>query len=168
MIVLRIIHILAGIFWVGFAMVNLGFLQPSIRATGTEGQKVIQHLTQKTKLMFSVYTAATLTMVTGVIQYGIISQFRLEFLSSGWGLILTIGSVAGVIAWILAVFVVRGIFNQLGQTGRQLQSQGENPDPQLLQQLQELGARLGMVGKTTLSIMIISVIGMAAARYASF
>ena len=40
-IVLRIIHIFSGVFWVGFAFFNIGFLQPTVKATGAEGQKTM-------------------------------------------------------------------------------------------------------------------------------
>ena len=60
-ILLRIIHIFGGAFWIGVGLFNIGFLIPTIKATGPEGQKVMQHLTQKTRFQTMVYTAATLT-----------------------------------------------------------------------------------------------------------
>ena len=48
--ILRIIHIFAGVLWVGSAFFNLLFVQPSVRATGAEGQKLNQYLVQKTRL----------------------------------------------------------------------------------------------------------------------
>jgi uncharacterized membrane protein len=48
-IILRIIHIFSGVFWVGVSFFNIGFLQPTIRATGAEGQAVMRRLSQKTR-----------------------------------------------------------------------------------------------------------------------
>ena len=164
--VLRIIHIFSGVFWVGFAFFNIGFLQPTVKATGAEGQKTMQYLTQKTRLLSTVYTAATLTMLSGLIMYWIISGFQLTFMSSGYGLVLTIGSIAGIIAWIYAVVVIRGIFKQMQIIGQGIQAQGSPPTPEQGTQLQALVARLGKVGQVALVFLVISLLGMATARYA--
>jgi uncharacterized membrane protein len=128
-LVLRVIHIFSGVFWVGFAFFNIGFLQPTVKATGAEGQKTMQYLTQKTRLLSTVYATATLTMLSGLTMYWILSGFRLSFIGSGYGLVLTIGSIAGVIAWIYAVVVIRGIFNRMGAIGQQIQAQGGPASP---------------------------------------
>ena len=165
-IVLRIIHIFSGMFWVGFAFFNIGFLQPTVKATGAEGQKTMQYLTQKTRLLSTVYTTATLTMLSGLIMYWVLSGFRLTFMSSGYGLVLTIGSVAGIIAWIYAVVVIRGIFKQMQTIGQQIQAQGSPPTPEQATQIQALATRLGKVGQVALVFLVISLLGMATARYA--
>ncbi len=168
MIVLRVIHILSGIFWVGFAIFNLAFLQPTIAATGAEGQKTLQYLMRKTRLMTTVYIAATLTMLTGLIQLGVISNMQHTFINSGWGLTITLGSLSGIVAWFNAIHFIRGIFNKMGVLGMEIQSSEGPPDPDKLGEMQALVQKLGKVGKTALVFMIIAVIGMAAARYANF
>jgi len=67
MIVLRVIYIFAGAFWVGVSFFNIYFLQPTVRATGAEGSKVMQHLTRGTRFATTVYAAATLNMLSGLI-----------------------------------------------------------------------------------------------------
>ena len=163
--VLRVIHIFSGMFWVGFAFFNIGFLQPTVKATGAEGQKTMQYLTQKTRLLSTVYSTATLTMLSGLIMYWILSGFRLTFMRSGYGLVLTIGSIAGIIAWIYAVVVIRGIFKEMQTIGEAIQAQGSPPTPDQATQMQALAARLGKVGQVALAFLIISLLGMATARY---
>ena len=167
-LVLRVIHIFSGVFWVGFAFFNIGFLQPTVKATGAEGQKTMQYLTQKTRLLSTVYATATLTMLSGLTMYWILSGFRLSFIGSGYGLVLTIGSIAGVIAWIYAVVVIRGIFNRMGDIGQQIQAQGGPPNPEQATQLQALVARLGKVGQVALVFLVIALLGMATAQYTPF
>lgn len=166
MIVLRIIHIFAGVLWVGSAFFNLMFVQPAIRETGAEGQKVSQYLVQKTRLTSYVYGVATANLLAGLILYYIRSEFRASFFQSGYGLVLTIGSVAGVISWVLVVFMVRRLFGQMGAIGQQIQAQGGPPTPEQASQMQALGARLASLGNYTLILMVIAVAGMASARYA--
>ncbi len=167
-IVLRITHIFAGVLWVGAAFFNLIFLQPTVRAVGAEGQKVNQYLVQKTRMTTYVYTVATLNFLAGLSLFYVVSGFRLSFFRSGYGLFLTIGSIAGVIAWIMVVIVVRGIFNQMGAIGKMIQSQGGTPTPEQASEMQVLGARLSSLGTYSLVFLAIAVIGMSVARYARF
>ena len=167
-LVLRVIHIFCGVFWVGFAFFNIGFLQPTVKATGAEGQKTMQYLTQKTRLLSTVYATATLTMLSGLIMYWILAGFRLSFIRSGYGVVLTIGSIAGVIAWIYAVVVIRGIFNRMQTIGQEIQAQGSPPTPEQATQMQALVARLGKVGQVALVFLVIALLGMSIARYTPF
>ena len=139
MIVLRIIHIFCGVFWVGFAFFNIGFLQPTVRATGAEGQAVMRHLAQRTRLLNTVYATATLTMLSGLLMYSALFSFNMAFLSSGYGLVLTIGSIAGIIAWVYALFTIRGIFRDMGVIGKAIQAQGGPPTTEQAGALQVLG-----------------------------
>jgi hypothetical protein len=97
--------------------------------------------------------------------YWILSSFRLTFLRSGYGLVLTIGSIAGIVAWIYAVVVIRGIFGQMQAVGEIVQAQGSPPTPDQATQLQALAARLGKVGQVALVFLVISLLGMATAQY---
>lgn len=167
-ILLRIIHILAGALWVGGAFFNQLFLQPSVRATGAEGQKVSQYLAQKTRLTTYIYAVATLNFLAGLVLYIIITGFRPAFLMSGYGLTLTIGALAGVISWVLIVFFVRGIFSRMAAIGRTVQSQGGTPTPEQVGEMQTLAKRLGSMGSYNLVFLAIAVVGMSAARYIRF
>jgi hypothetical protein len=80
--------------------------------------------------------------------------------------VLTIGSIAGIIAWIYAVVVIRGIFNRMQTVGQEIQAQGSPPTPEQATQMQALVAQLGQVGQVALVFLVISLLGMATARYA--
>lgn len=168
MIVLRIVHIFSGVFWVGFSFFNIRFLQPTVRATGPEGQKTMQYLTQKTRLLSTVYATATLTMLSGLLMYWILFGFRTSALLSGYGLALTTGGIAGVIAWIYAVIVIRGIFTRMQAIGQAIQAQGGPPTPEQARDLQALVARLNRVGQVALGFLVIALLGMSIAQYAPF
>lgn len=164
-ILLRITHILCGVLWVGAAFFNLMFLQPSVRATGAEGAALNRYLVQKTRMTSYVYAVATLTFLAGLALFYILSGFRVSFFTSGYGIVLTIGSLAGIISWIMVVVVVRGIFGQMGEIGSAIQTQGGKPTPEQAGQMGKLVARLSAFGNYTLVLMLIAVVSMAAARY---
>jgi len=161
---LRIIHIFSGVFWVGFAIFNIGFLQPAVKATGAEGQKVMQYLAGKTRLMPAIYMAATLTMLSGLIMYWPMAGSG-SFMKTGYGQVITLGSMAGIIAWLIAVFVIRGIFTGMAVIGKEIDSQEGPANQDQIAKMQSLGARLGKFGHIALIFMVIALLAMAIARY---
>lgn len=165
LIVLRIIHFFGGVFWVGASFFNIGFLQPAVRATGADGLKVMQHLTQRTRMTTALYTAATLTVISGLLLYWMISGFRMSFLSGGYGLVLTIGGVAGLIAWFVAIFIIRGILSGMRELGKAIQAQGRPPTPEQGAAMQALSLRLKNLGQIGVIIMSIALLCMSIARY---
>jgi len=167
-IVLRVIHIFSAVFWVGFGLININFLQPTVKALGPDGQKFMQHLTQKTKLLNSVYTAATLTILSGSVLYYIVTGFSFDFIASGYGIVLSIASISGIIGWFIAVFIVRSIFGEMKVVGGQIQASGNPPTPEQAGQMHALAGRLGVVGKVAITFMLIALLGMSIARYVSF
>ena len=168
MSVLRFIHIFSGVLWVGSAFFNVLFVQPSVRGTGAEGQKMNQFMIQKTRLTSYVYGMATLNILAGLILYFIISGLRLSFLRSGYGLVLTIGALAGMVSWVVVVFLVRGIFTRMGAIGKMIQAQGGPPTPEQAGEMRALGMRLSSLGNYGLIFMTISVLGMSIASYMNF
>src|SRR5688572_8996596 len=62
-ILLRLIHILGGIFWVGTMMLLAAFLIPTVRATGREGGKFMEHLMQQRRLRVYLGVAMLLTVL---------------------------------------------------------------------------------------------------------
>jgi hypothetical protein len=166
MIVLRIIHIFSGVFWVGFAFFNVRYLQPTVAATGVEGQKVMQYLARKTNLLTAMYTASTLVVLSGLAMYWILSGgFRVGFLTSPTGLILALGGIAGIVAWAIFVFIVRNIFNEMAAIGNQIQAQGGPPTPEQGAALGALSARVGRLGPVGAIILLVALLGMSIAQY---
>jgi uncharacterized membrane protein len=166
-ILLRIIHIFCGVFWAGFGIFNIFFLQPTIRATGAEGQKIMQHLAQKTRFNNAVFTSATLTMLSGIGLYWIVSGFSYSFLSSGYGIVLTTSSIAGIIGWFIVFFILRNIFKKMAAIGAAIQDSGNPPSTEQNNQMQGYIMQVGKLGKVALTFILIALLGMSFARFAS-
>jgi uncharacterized membrane protein len=162
-IILRIIHIFSGVYWVGVAFLNIIFLQPAVLATGAEGQKFMRHLMQQTRLASATYATATLTFLSGFFLYWIISGLREGFLSSGYGLVLTTGSITGTIAWLVVIFPLRKLFAKMAAIGQQLQTQGGPPTPEQTAQMMKWRAQLASFGRGGLVLLTITLLAMATA-----
>jgi putative copper export protein len=100
MVIMRIIHIFAGVFWVGSTFLVLGFIEPTVAATGESGRQFMSYLGMKTRFSPVMALAGTLSLLSGLVMYYIIFDVSTNGLSSGYGLSLTIGAIAGIIALI--------------------------------------------------------------------
>jgi hypothetical protein len=166
MSLLRIIHIFSGVAWVGIAFVNIVFLQPAVQATAPEGQKVMQYLVGRTRFDMTSYVAATLTVLSGLAMFGLLSDLRPEYFASPYGTFLTIGALAGIAGWVLAMFVIRGILKRMQALGSQIQAQGGPPTPEQGAEMAALSARLRRLGQVGLVLIAIALFGMSVAQYA--
>ncbi|HYZ16961.1 MAG TPA: hypothetical protein VE591_11190 [Candidatus Acidoferrum sp.] len=102
-VVARVLHILAGVFWVGAIFFLVRFLAPAVgRVPGGPG--VMQALNTQTRFPAAIGGAAGLTMLSGLILYGVDSRgFQGAWILSPTGLTFTLGALAAIgaaIAWI--------------------------------------------------------------------
>ena len=163
-IVLRVIHILAGIFWTGATVLQTAFLIPTVNALGAEGDKFMKYLMGKQRLPMYISLSAILCTFTGVVLYWRVSgglQLALIFAASG--LALTIGSVAGVLAWILGGAAILPTVTREQALSKEIQSAGGPPKPELIAELGRLHKRLGQLGVWGMILLVIAAVGMAMA-----
>lgn len=162
---LRILHIGAGVFWVGGSLVTMFFVGPTVGATGEAGQKFMGHLVNNMKLSARLSAAAGTTVLAGAILYWIDSQgFSSSWMKSGAGIGFTIGAVFAVIGFVFGI-MVGGANKALGQLGAQIQGK---PTPEQMTQLQTLQKQIATYSRITGPALILAVIFMAIARYLHF
>src|SRR4029453_4988175 len=105
LILLRLTHILFGVFWVGSAMFNAAFLIPAIRALGPAGGPVMQELAQKRTFPIFVLVSGILTVLSGFGLYWHDSAgFSNGFMRSAGGMTFGIGAGLALIAVLLGIF----------------------------------------------------------------
>lgn len=164
-LVLRLIHILAGVFWVGGNLIFAFFVSPAVAATGEAGQKVMAHLVNKARLSARISVSAVLTVIAGGWLYDIDSQG----LTSGWrtsgpGLGFGIGGVFALIGLIFGLIV--GInSNRLGKLSTEIVGK---PTEDQMHKLQAAQKQLGFAVPISSITLILALICMATARYWSF
>jgi uncharacterized membrane protein len=164
MVILRLIHIFAGIFWVGSAMFIAGFVMPTVRATQADGTRFMQGMYKHTRLLAAMPVAAILTTAAGVLLYVRVSDhFNSDWITATGGIVLTVGSVAGILAFGHGAATVGRLSGEMAAALREIEGQAATPDQ--LAHIQQLGRKLGTHSNISLVLMIIAVVGMASARY---
>lgn len=166
-IALRIIHIVAGVFWVGGTLIMAFFLGPTVGATGEAGQKFLGHLMTNMKFSNRMAAAAGITILAGFILYWIDSDgFTSAWMSSGAGRGFAIGAVFALIGLISGIMIGRKT-TAMAQLGAQLSQQGK-PSPEQMARMQALRKQQVTYSNITAAALILSVIFMAIARYLVF
>ncbi len=120
-IILRVLHILGGVLWVGGALAMNFFVGPAIGATGDTGKQFAGYLLTRTRFTAAMTAGALATVIAGFLLYGIDSNwFSSAWQSSGPGIGFAIGALFAMIG------LVTGIMNgnnnrKMGQIGAQIQ-----------------------------------------------
>ncbi|HEX6035344.1 MAG TPA: hypothetical protein VFY83_12945 [Anaerolineales bacterium] len=155
---LRIIHIVAGVFWVGGILIMTFFVGPTVGATGEAGQKFVAHLMNNLKFSNRMAAASGLTILAGLILY-----FRggTAFFESPFGIGLGIGAVFALIGFVSGMFIGRTI-KAMAQLGAQMQGK---PSPDQLRQMQALQKRQMTVSMISTISVLLATVFMAIARY---
>ena len=165
MLVLRLLHIISGVLWVGAGVIMFFFIGPTLGATAEAGQKFAQHLMTRTRFTTVVIVSAFLTVLAGASLYWIDSGgLTSAWMHSGPGLGFGLGAGFGLLGLIFGLMV--GNSNMaLAKLGSQIQGK---PTPEQLAQIGALQKRLSIVSPLNVYSLIIAALLMAIARYLNF
>jgi len=161
-IVLRLIHILAGVFWVGSAMVSAFFLAPAVAATGAAGQQMMGHMVNSGKMTVRITAAAILTVLAGAILYLRDSDlFRSPwtYSSSGWG--FGIGAVFALVGLGFGMMVGRNA-KKIGEIAGAAKG---NPTAEQIADMKAAQKQMSTSSAISTVALIIALACMATARY---
>jgi hypothetical protein len=166
LITLRVIHIFAGVFWTGAAIMLAGFVEPTVRALGPEGGKFMQRMAGVGRLSLFMFLSSLLATLAGIWLYWRTSLgFQPAWILSPTGLVLTIGSIAGILEAVLGNLISGRTAAQMVALGQKVESAGGPPTPEQMQQLGALSEQLRRAGVWGAILLSIAVIAMAIARY---
>ncbi len=164
-LLLRIVHIVGGAFWAGSAFMLVRFVAPAVTLAGPEGAKFMQRLVLGTRFVLVTATTAGLTVLTGLLLYWRASGgLRTEWMSTGTGVMFTIGGLAGLIA-LFAGSAIGANSRKLATLGASLQGP---PSPEQAAEIARLQNRLSNLGAATAILLLVVLITMATAQYVFF
>ncbi len=167
LLVFRIVHIAAGVAWGGAVFLFVVFVQPSAAALGPAAAPFMAELLGKRKLVDWILLVATITIAGGLFLYWHdwhdYGSFG-DWVGLTYGLVLTVGALAAIVAFLIGLFGTRPGVTRLMALGRQAAEAG-GPTPELAAEIQRLQARLKVLARTSLAFLAIAVIAMATARY---
>jgi uncharacterized membrane protein len=164
--ILRLIHVLGGILWVGGAVATAFFVVPAANATGPAGGQVMRELVQVRKLPMFLSLMGPFVLLSGIWLFYIASGgFQSVYMRSGPAMGYSIGATAAIIAAIVGAGFAAPNAKKLGQLGQQIQSAGGPPSPEQAAEMKRLQAKLGTLAKAASGLLIVAATMMAVARY---
>jgi putative copper export protein len=158
LIVLRLLHVAVGAFWVGSVLFVAIFLGPSVRAAGPAGGEVMRRLMER-RFSPIIIIVAAVTVLSGFRLYWRMSNgFDPVWIGTRMGLCYTAGGIAALIAFGIGLTVTLPAARRLGVVMQTMQG----PTPELA----ALSKRMGTGSRWAATFLAIAVILMAVARYA--
>src|SRR5438874_1607809 len=121
MIVLRLIHILTGVFWVGGSFMLMSYVVPAANAAGPAGGQFMQRFMQG-NAQRAILSAGGLNVLAGVLLYLRDSAgLQLSWITSPVGLTFTVGALAAIAALIYGGAVTAPAGARMGRLGQEMQ-----------------------------------------------
>jgi uncharacterized membrane protein len=161
-IILRLIHILVGAFWVRGAIVTAFFLVPTVKATGPVGGQFVGALVQRTHLPEWLTAAGLITVLSGVWLYWIFYAGR------SWDgfpqVVYGIRAIFAVVSLVIGFAVARPAAARMGELGKKIAEQGAPPTAEQAAERGRLQNRLTNVGMLNSMLVLLAVAAMAIGR----
>ncbi len=152
--VLRLLHIVGGLIWVGAALMMSFFIEPAAAKAGADGSRFLRALYRSGKWTWFIPAAALVTTLAGLLLYELLSYSAA--LRSWPGLVITTGSIFGMLAFL------HGLFAPWRLGIRYARAAGKAVDEE---KLTELEAKLRRNGRVSMCLALVSLLLMASARY---
>jgi uncharacterized membrane protein len=168
MVLFRILHILAGVFWVGSVFLLVVYVQPSAAAIAPAGAPFMTELLGKRRLVNRIIELGAVTVIPGLILYWhdwhTYGSFG-NWIGSSFGVVLTVGAVAALTALGIGVFGTRPNVQRFLALGRGVSESGGPPSPEVAAEMGGIQERLKILARVSLGLLILAVLAMSTARY---
>ena len=166
MILLRLLHILSGIAWVGTMIFTVFFLFPALAGDTATVGKVMAGLARRRYMQF-MPGIALVTILSGSWMIWITSGGHMDmYMQTASGHTFTMAGGLGILGFLLGIFGARPIGLKAMAIGQQM---GATTDPAERARLQEqmlgLQKKSGLITLTVTILILLAAAGMAIARY---
>lgn len=165
-LVLRLIHIVSGAFWVGAVFTFFFFIQPTANALGPDGQQFVLDLTRRRRFSVFVLGAGALTVAAGLTLLWIDSSgFDLDWMSVPPGMGFTVGGVAALTAFVVGSLIVFPQTRRIEAIAGRLAAEGRPPTGEELAAIDAARVVIRRGGWIVVAGLALAVAAMATARY---
>jgi hypothetical protein len=168
MLVLRFVHIVGGVLWVGAVFLLTMFVGPSAAEAGPSSGPLMSALVKKRRVGRVLGALAVTTVVAGWWMWliGVAEVGSVEsYVGSTFGLVLTIGGVLATIAAAVGIPGVARPTERLVDLGDEIRASGGPPTEAQRTEMDGIRAMVRRNGLIVLVLLILAVGAMATARY---
>lgn len=168
-LLLRLIHIVAGAFWAGAAVAYFFYFAPTAKGLGPARSKFMQDLVGKHRYPLFMNVSSMLTILAGLALYWFSSSgLSATWITSGPGVGFTLGALAALVAFGIGFVGIRPRAQRIGVLGAAIAAAGGPPTPEQGAELGRLEAEIHGYERWDLALLVLSLALMATARYWNF
>lgn len=165
LVIARIIHVLAGVLWVGMMFFLAVFLAPSMREVGPDAAKVMGAMMRR-KVIVVLPNLAVLSIFSGLYLYWRVSAgFKAAYMSSGPGMTYGVGAVAAILAFVAGMTVTRPAMVKSMRLSQRMPSADASERETLAASIARYQSRAASGEKVIITLLLIAATAMAVGRY---
>ena len=166
LLLLRLVHILGGILWVGGVCILAWFVGPTVRAEGADGVRFASRMMLERKLSQWLSAFAGLAILSGFILYGqAISNTDGAFARSRSGMVYGVGAIAALAAMVTGITMGTMVGRRMGAMRAKFTAEKRAPTAEESAELARLAQRNSTGSRITAWLLVIAASAMAVARY---
>jgi uncharacterized membrane protein len=166
MLVLRLVHVVGGVFWVGAMMYNAFFLMPIMAQAGPAAAGPIIAGFQQRKLFVWLPVVAILTMLAGLRLMMLQSAgFSSVYFGTPMGRTYLLGGAAAIIAFAVGFAVNRPAMTRMSELGAAMAGSDEAKRAAMQAEMATLRKRAGVATAVVTWLLIGAAAAMAVGRY---
>lgn len=165
-LVLRLVHILGGMFWVGSGIFTSFFLMPALAQAGPAAGQVMAGL-QRRRLFTFLPVVALLTILSGFRLMWIASVgFSPAYFASTSGRTYAWSGVAAIVGFVVAIVIARPAAVRAAGLGATLAATTDSATrASLTATLDGLRRRSSVASSISVALVLLAAMGMSVARY---
>lgn len=165
LLVLRFLHVISGVFWVGGSLFAARFLMPSLKAAGPAAGPVLAEL-GKRRIPASMMGAALVNIASGIWLMVLVSGGAPDvWMRSPMGRTLGIGGGLAILALILGMAVGIPANAKMARISAAAKQRGGPPTAEEAAGLERVQARSALAAMSASALLFLATTAMAVARY---
>jgi uncharacterized membrane protein len=164
LIVLRLIHILGGIVWLGSGLFTLFFLQPAMIKAGPAAAGPIMANLQQRRMFTILPIVALLTILSGIRMMMIVSAGSPQWFESAIGRTFSISGAFAILSFLTAILITRPATVRMGKLSQSSMPEGASKETRDAE-IRSLQKRAAWSTQIAMGLLILAAAGMAVARY---
>ena len=164
LIVLRLIHILGGILWLGSGMFTLFFLQPAMTKAGLASAGPIMANLRQRRMFTVLPIIALLTILSGIRLMMIVSAGSPQWFESPMGQTFSVSGLFAILSFLTSIFIARPATMRMGKLSQPPIPDGASKEARDAE-IRSLQRRATWSTQIATGLLILAAAGMAVARY---
>jgi hypothetical protein len=167
-VILRLLHITFGMFWVGSALTTSFLTLPTVRATGPIGGQFFGEFMRRSHYHHLMLVSGLVTIASGLVLYwDFYAGLAWSLTSPGPETIFGFGGLVAIVVAITANTTIPSVSRRLAAIGGRIQAEGSGgaPASELVAERGRLSLRLARIGMANAMLLAVAGALMAVARY---